>query len=56
MSLKLIHVGVGGRGSHWLDFVAQREDVESVACMDVDEQALQAVQERFGCPSFNDSW
>jgi predicted dehydrogenase len=54
MSLKLIHVGTGGRGKHWLDFVAQRKDVESVACVDVDERALEAVKGKLGCAVFTD--
>ena len=50
--MKLIHVGVGGRGRHWLDFVAGRDDVETVACVDVDEAALQQVAARTGCATY----
>lgn len=40
MTCTIIHLGVGGRGRHWLDFVAQHPDFESVACVDKDEQSL----------------
>ena len=40
MPIRIIHVGVGGRGRHWLDFVAQHPDFTSVACVDSHE-ALQ---------------
>jgi predicted dehydrogenase len=45
--IKLIHVGVGVRGRHWLDIVAQHADFVSAACVDRDEKALQAAR---GCP------
>jgi predicted dehydrogenase len=51
--MKLIHVGVGGRGGHWLDFVKGRHDVETVACVDVDAAALQRVAEQTGCATFS---
>ncbi|HEY7709392.1 MAG TPA: hypothetical protein VIG57_05090, partial [Candidatus Entotheonella sp.] len=44
MPLKIIHVGVGGRGRHWLDFVHQHPDYQAVACVDVSETALQATR------------
>ncbi|MBK6581487.1 MAG: Gfo/Idh/MocA family oxidoreductase [Gammaproteobacteria bacterium] len=50
--LKLIHLGTGGRGRHWLDFVAARPDVETVACVDVDQAALDAVRQKTGCKTF----
>jgi predicted dehydrogenase len=40
MAIRLIHVGVGVRGRHWLDIVGQRDDFVSVACVDANEQAL----------------
>lgn len=40
----IIHVGVGGRGRHWLDFVAEHPDFTSVACVDPDPQALEAAR------------
>jgi predicted dehydrogenase len=39
--IKLIHVGVGVRGRHWLDIVAHHADFVSAACVDKDEKALQ---------------
>jgi predicted dehydrogenase len=44
MAINIIHVGVGGRGRHWLDFVAQHPDFTSVACVDKDAKALQEVR------------
>jgi predicted dehydrogenase len=38
--IRLIHVGVGVRGRHWLDIVAAHADFVSVACVDPDERAL----------------
>ena len=54
MSFNLIHVGVGGRGGHWLDFIAGRQDFNSVACVDVDQTALARVAAKIGCPTFTD--
>lgn len=39
--IRLIHVGVGVRGRHWLEIVASHPDFVSAACVDVDETALQ---------------
>ena len=44
--MKLIHVGIGRRGCHWLDFVSGRPDVQTVACVDVDQAALDAVRDK----------
>ncbi|MEO8464109.1 MAG: Gfo/Idh/MocA family oxidoreductase [Gammaproteobacteria bacterium] len=52
--LRLLHVGTGGRGAHWLDFIAQRDDVTSVACVDVDERALTAARDKYRCEGFTD--
>lgn len=40
MTVKILHVGVGIRGSHWLGFVGDHSDTESVACVDADAAAL----------------
>jgi predicted dehydrogenase len=40
MPIKLLHVGVGVRGRHWLEIVAQHPDFESVACVDQSDAAL----------------
>jgi predicted dehydrogenase/predicted AlkP superfamily phosphohydrolase/phosphomutase len=47
MSIRVIHVGVGVRGRHWLDVIASHADFVSVACVDQDEKALEAAQ---SCP------
>lgn len=52
MTLRLINVGIGGRGRHWLDFIHKQEAVESAACVDVDEPALEQADEEFGCKTF----
>jgi predicted dehydrogenase len=44
--LRVIHIGLGGRGSHWLDFVAQRSDVVSVACVDASRDILDKARTR----------
>lgn len=54
MSFKLIHVGVGGRGGHWLEYIAGRQDFQSVACVDVDQAALAKAGGKFGCATFTD--
>ncbi len=41
MAIRVIHVGVGGRGRYWLEYVAEHPDFTAVACVDVSEQALQ---------------
>ena len=61
MTIKVIHVGVGGRGRHWLDFVAQHPDFAAVACVDVDEKALESARRAPGqehgtfCKSLEDA-
>jgi len=40
MAIRIIHVGVGVRGRHWLDIVAAHPDFVSAACIDPDENAL----------------
>ena len=44
MTIRIIHIGVGGRGRHWLDFVAQHPDFAAVACVDVEEKALESAR------------
>jgi len=46
--VKLIQVGIGRRGHHWLDFLNGRPEVQTVACVDVDQAALDAVRDRTG--------
>jgi predicted dehydrogenase len=44
MTIRLIHVGVGVRGRHWLDVVALHGDFTSVAYVDSSDRALAAVR------------
>ena len=45
MSIRVIHVGVGVRGRHWLEIVADHPEFVSVACVDPDEGALRQARE-----------
>ena len=40
MAIRLIHLGVGIRGRHWLEIVNEHPDFESAACVDHSETAL----------------
>jgi len=42
--VSIIHLGVGGRGRHWLDFVADHPDFTSVACVDPDPRAVETAR------------
>jgi predicted dehydrogenase len=42
--ISIIHLGVGGRGRHWLSFIADHPDFTSVACIDPDQRALEAAR------------
>ena len=61
MTIKVVHIGVGGRGRHWLDFVAQHPDFAAVACVDIDEKALESARRAPGqehgtfCKSLQDA-
>jgi predicted dehydrogenase len=48
MPIRLLHVGVGVRGRHWLDIVARHPDFVSAACVDQSETALQEARRRPG--------
>jgi predicted dehydrogenase len=48
MPIRLIHLGVGVRGRHWLEIVAQHPDFESVACVDQSEAALDEARRQPG--------
>ena len=41
MAIRVIHVGVGVRGRHWLDVVADHPDFVSVACVDPADGSLE---------------
>jgi predicted dehydrogenase len=44
MPIRLIHLGLGVRGRHWLDFVRAHPDTTTVACVDADRGALEAAR------------
>lgn len=56
MTVKIIHVGLGIRGSHWLQFVADHPDFQSVACVDSDADALDRARSQLSeeCNFFDD--
>ena len=54
MAFRVIHIGIGGRGRHWLEFIKGLADVESVACVDLDQNALDEVRADTGCETFTD--
>lgn len=51
--MKLIQVGIGARGGHWIEFIGARDDVEIVACVDTDSVALEKVKNATGCKGFS---
>jgi predicted dehydrogenase len=57
MAIRILHIGVGIRGRHWLEFVKDYPEALSVACVDSDPQALDQVQKTYGrgyCQYFTD--
>jgi predicted dehydrogenase len=57
MALRIIHVGVGIRGRHWLELVKEYPDTVSVACVDSDKHALDEAKSKYGadaCQYFTD--
>jgi len=44
MSIRIIHLGVGVRGRHWLEIIANHPDFSTVACVDKDPKALEEVR------------
>ena len=44
--VRVLHVGVGIRGGHWVDFVRQHPDFQTVGYVDVDPAALERVTAR----------
>lgn len=48
MTVKIMHIGLGIRGSHWLQFVADHPDCKTVACVDADADALGRAKQRLG--------
>jgi predicted dehydrogenase len=57
MALRIIHIGVGIRGRHWLELVKGYPDTVSVACVDSDNHALVEAKSKYGadaCEYFGD--
>ena len=53
--IRVLHVGVGIRGGHWVDFVGEHPDFEPVGLVDVDEEALAHAAGRVaGAATFTD--
>lgn len=48
MAIKIIHVGTGLRGRQWLEYVRDYPDILSVACVDLDPQALSNAKKKLG--------
>jgi predicted dehydrogenase len=48
MALRIIHVGVGIRGRHWLELVKDYPETSSVACVDADSRALEEAKSKYG--------
>lgn len=48
MALAILHVGVGVRGGHWVRFVGESPDLTSAACVDIRDEALDAVRREHG--------
>ncbi|MBI3922584.1 MAG: Gfo/Idh/MocA family oxidoreductase [Armatimonadetes bacterium] len=48
MSIRVVHVGVGGRGVWPVHAFTQREDFQSVALVDIRDEALAAAREKTG--------
>ena len=48
MAIKVLHLGVGVRGRHWLDIVARHPDFVSVACVDRSDEALAEAKQQPG--------
>jgi predicted dehydrogenase len=48
MTLRVIHVGLGGRGGHWLDYLKERTDIVPAAFVDASAAILGQVKARPG--------
>lgn len=46
MALAILHIGVGVRGGHWVGFVGAAPGLASAACVDIREEALDAIRDR----------
>jgi predicted dehydrogenase len=48
MKRRMIQIGLGGRGAHWLDLLSARTDVEPVAYVDASSKVIEQVKARPG--------
>jgi len=48
MAIRIIHIGTGSRGRHWLEIVRDYQDATSVAFVDKDPQALEEARKLLG--------
>jgi predicted dehydrogenase len=46
MTARIIHVGLGGRGQHWLEFIRTRSDITSVGYVDASQKIRDEVGAR----------
>jgi predicted dehydrogenase len=57
MAMRILHIGIGIRGRHWLSFVKDYPEAVSVACVDPNPAALEWVRQTYGpnhCQCFAD--
>ncbi len=55
MTIRILHVGVGIRGRHWLDIVRDYPDAVSAGCVDPLKESLEQVAEKHSAlPLFSD--
>ena len=50
--MRLVLLGAGVRGHQWIDFIQSCDDVEIVACVDIDQAVRDKVAEERGWPTF----
>jgi predicted dehydrogenase len=48
VSVRILQIGIGVRGGHWLDIIHDYPDATTVACVDCREDALEAARARPG--------
>jgi len=48
VALRILQIGVGVRGGHWIEFIRAHPDTTTAACVDCRREALDAVRARYG--------
>ncbi|MFH1681182.1 MAG: Gfo/Idh/MocA family oxidoreductase [Candidatus Eisenbacteria bacterium] len=48
MPVRIVQIGVGVRGGHWMEFIRAHPDTVTVACVDCRSEALDEARERCG--------